>query len=476
MDLILAYKKESGSSSESEDSNTEIGSRAPESKDENVTLKPSKFEDNSHQRTQTVSARASFEESHGQNDSLASQISSTGFFNLSSKLQRSNPKAGSAKTSNLGNGIVDNIEIPDGEFWSEFVPPKDFLSSQSTPVTSHDEYYRKQIMNYNNSNNLQLTKASHEVRGSPKSAKSQYGLHGVRNASHPYLSPHGRASTSMDAKVCGWNVWSSMDPCVFTFTCHTKAVRHVEWCHGGKSVFSCSFDRTAQITDVETGKTKARLDHVGFVTCGSLLSSNPNLVATGTDNMVLLWDTRTPQAPMKHYTYKEAFGQVQDLTLISDDRELVGCGDQVTRDSADRSIMVWDVRSTAVLSNQVFQERYTCTRLKPHKDESHFLAQTHGGYIALFSTVSPYRMEKSKRFGGHKLLGYHIGFDVSPDGKLVYSGSAEGGVHVYDYRTGKLIRKLLSSSDDVIMDVACHPVLPSVAATCTWGGSIRLWQ
>ena len=73
-----------------------------------------------------------------------------------------------------------------------------------------------------------------------------------------------------------------------------------------------------------------------------------------------------------------------------------------------------------------------------------------------------------------QLLGYYIGFDVSPDGKLVYSGCAEGGVHVYDYRTGKLIRKLASGCDDVIMDVACHPVLPSVLASCTWGGNVKL--
>ena len=75
-----------------------------------------------------------------------------------------------------------------------------------------------------------------------------------------------------------------------------------------------------------------------------------------------------------------------------------------------------------------------------------------------------------------QLLGYHIGFDMSPDGKIVYSGSAEGGVHVYDYRTGKHMRKMATGSDDVIMDVACHPVLPTVLASCTWGGSIKLWQ
>ncbi|GFO48708.1 WD repeat-containing protein 25 [Plakobranchus ocellatus] len=464
----------------------------------------------------------------------------------------------STSRSSVKSHIQNGIQVPEGEFWSDFIPNQGPDSDHGKLHTSHDSYYRRQIeesvepdipSSFHHTNCILPNTASIESSKISKN-KGFFRAHVRKYSNHPYFSFHSKGveaensqvsktnltmpgpaenkkvfyvhskvapllhsyfnsklackasaswcahdgavnrlnwnqpnfshllvTSGMDSRICVWNVWSShADQCVAVLTCHKKAVKHAEWCQGGRSIFSCSYDRTAQISDVENGQTKVTLDHVGFVTAGCLHSSNPNLVVTGTDNMAFMWDIRTPQAPVKHFSYKETFGQVQDLAFISEDRELVSCADHVSRDSADRSILIWDVRSTAVLSNQVFQERYTCTRLKLHREKSYFLAQTHGGYIALFSTSSPYRMEKGKRFGGHKLLGYSIGFDMSPDGKLVYSGSAEGGVHCYDYRTGKLMHKLISGRNDIYMDVACHPVLSSVLATCTWGGNIKLWQ
>ena len=71
---------------------------------------------------------------------------------------------------------------------------------------------------------------------------------------------------------------------------------------------------------------------------------------------------------------------------------------------------------------------------------------------------------------------YNIGCDFSPDGKLLYSGSAEGQLVAYDYRLGKLVKRLILGKTEVCLDVACHPVLPSTVACGTWGGSIVVWQ
>ncbi|XP_066025794.1 uncharacterized protein [Pocillopora verrucosa] len=66
--------------------------------------------------------------------------------------------------------------------------------------------------------------------------------------------------------------------------------------------------------------------------------------------------------------------------------------------------MVWDFRSTAVLSNQIYQEAFTCTCLKVHPYDSHFVAQSNGDYIALFSTRKPYKPNKFERYEGHKVV------------------------------------------------------------------------
>lgn len=49
------------------------------------------------------------------------------------------------------------------------------------------------------------------------------------------------------------------------------------------------------------------------------------------------------------------------------------------------------------------QERYVCSRLKQHPTEDRFLAQTHGNYIAVFSINRPYKLDKYRRFEGHKV-------------------------------------------------------------------------
>lgn len=67
------------------------------------------------------------------------------------------------------------------------------------------------------------------------------------NYSHLFLS------ASMDNTVKVWNVWTQADNCVATLTNHNKAVRDAAWSHCGRQILSCSYDRTACLTDVETG-------------------------------------------------------------------------------------------------------------------------------------------------------------------------------------------------------------------------------
>ena len=64
---------------------------------------------------------------------------------------------------------------------------------------------------------------------------------------------HLLASCSMDRTIKIWNVFSSVSQCVQQLCKHKKAVRDICWSVDGKQVLSCSYDKTARITDVETG-------------------------------------------------------------------------------------------------------------------------------------------------------------------------------------------------------------------------------
>lgn len=51
------------------------------------------------------------------------------------------------------------------------------------------------------------------------------------------------------------------------------------------------------------------------------------------------------------------------------------------------------------------QERYTCPSLALHPLDDCFVAQTNGDYVAVFSSQRPYRMNKRRRYEGHKVGG-----------------------------------------------------------------------
>lgn len=81
-----------------------------------------------------------------------------------------------------------------------------------------------------------------------------------------------------------------------------------------------------------------------------------------------------------------------------------------------------------------------------------------------------------QRLQGHAVGGWHIGFDVTPCGTLVATGASDGNVHWYGYKSGDAIKGSAAKGGArhkaACSDVACHPVLPSVAASCGWDGQV----
>ncbi|KAI0207981.1 WD repeat-containing protein 25 [Lamellibrachia satsuma] len=279
----------------------------------------------------------------------------------------------------------------------------------------------------------------------------------------------------MDRSVKIWDVLSTTPTCVQTLRFHEKAVKDATWSVQGREVLSGGYDRTARICDVEKGVTTSCCHHNDFVTSVKWHPVNHHLFVTGSRNVIKCWDKRNISRPAKIFMYKEVFGQVQDIAFLRDGSEFLCCTDTVARDSADRSIMAWHFNSGVVLSNQIFQERYTCTRLRMHPSEAQFVSQTQGGYIALFSTIKPYKMNKCKRFDAHQVLGYSVGCDFSPDGRLLASGSADGSLVCYDFHLARKITSL-TQPGSVCLDVAWHPILFSTVATSSDDGTISVWQ
>jgi WD40 repeat protein len=81
-----------------------------------------------------------------------------------------------------------------------------------------------------------------------------------------------------------------------------------------------------------------------------------------------------------------------------------------------------------------------------------------------------------QRFIGHMISSYRIQCHISPDGKLFTSGSTNGTIHIYDWKTCQRIQCLRTHSNSPCLNVQWHPTLQDTLASSTWDGHIYLWE
>lgn len=60
--------------------------------------------------------------------------------------------------------------------------------------------------------------------------------------------------------------------------------------------------------------------------------------------------------------------------------------------------------------------------------------------------------------------------------EYVISGSQDGCVYIYDFLSGKSIKKMNLGNTCICMDVAYHPVLRGNITTGTWDGRLLNWN
>ncbi|XP_052009456.1 WD repeat-containing protein 25 [Xyrauchen texanus] len=282
---------------------------------------------------------------------------------------------------------------------------------------------------------------------------------------------HLLLSASMD-RTC--KVWDGIDSgrCLQTYSAHGGAVRDACWLPCGRRLLSGSFDGSVALTDVETGKTVVKMENEFKVGCVAPRPSDPDVfLCGGFSSEVKAWDTRSCKVLR---VFKADVQQTLDILFLSDG-EFVSSTDAVSRDSAERTLIAWDLNTTAKISNQIFHERYTCPCLTSHPLEKSFVAQTNGSYIALFSAQRPYRMNKRRRYEGHEVEGFAVHCGFSADGRVLVSGSSTGSVHFYDFQSSRPLNTL-QAHEHACICAALHPVLPAAMASCDWSGQIKIWN
>lgn len=285
---------------------------------------------------------------------------------------------------------------------------------------------------------------------------------------------HLLASAGLDGAVCVWNVWSSGEKKVRSFLHHSAPVKNVKWSKQGLSLLSCGYDCTSRLFDVERGVETQAFKEDQVVGVVKFHPDNANLfLSGGLKGSLRLWDIRSNEVAHE-YVVKD-LGPVLDVEFMSCGKRFISSSDVSGRNISENAVMVWDVSREVPLSNQVYAEAYTCPCVKHHPRDSVFVAQSHGNYAAIFSANPPFKLNKYKRYEGHWVAGFPVKCNFSPDGETLVSGSSDGYVYVYGYKSTELIKKL-KAYEHPCVDVECHPVLPNVIASCSWDGQVSVFE
>ncbi|XP_023913114.1 uncharacterized protein LOC112024714 isoform X2 [Quercus suber] len=247
---------------------------------------------------------------------------------------------------------------------------------------------------------------------------------------------HLLASAGMDHTICIWNVWSRDQKKVRVLSFHNAAVKDVRWSQQGLSVLSCGYDCSSRLVDIEKGiETQVFMEDqvVGVI---KFHPDNCNLfLSGGAKGHLRLWDIRTSKVV---HEYIRSLGSILDVEFAINGRQFISSSDVSRSNVSENSIIVWDVSRQVPLSNQVYVEAYTCPCVRRHPFDPFFVAQSNANYIAIFSSSPPFKLDKYKR-------------------------------------SSKLVRKI-KAYEEACIDVAFHPIMPNVIASCSWNGDVSIFE
>ncbi|CAF1699060.1 BnaC03g14540D [Brassica napus] len=284
---------------------------------------------------------------------------------------------------------------------------------------------------------------------------------------------HLLASAGLDGAVYVWNAWSSGEKKVRSFLHHNAPVKDVKWSKQGLSLLSCGYDCTSRLFDVERGVETQAFKEDQVVGVVKFHPDNVNLfLSGGLKGSLRLWDIRSNKVV---HEYVKDLGPILDVEFMAGGNRFISSSDVSGRNISENAVIVWDVSREVPLSNQVYAEAYTCPCIKHHPKDSVFIAQSHGNYTAIFSANPPFKLNKYKRYEGHWVAGFPIKCNFSPDGETLISGSSDGSLYMYGYKSTELIKKL-KAYEHPCVDVAYHPVLPNVIACCSWDGQVSVFE
>ena len=255
---------------------------------------------------------------------------------------------------------------------------------------------------------------------------------------------------------------------------HTEPVYAVSLSPDGKYVLTGSFDKTLKLWDRATGKKIRTLDgpqgHQQLVLCAAFSPDGRKFASGGSDNTAKIWDTPIldPLQPITHFgsvtIFPSSFGKTLLLERAGAETpaknlphpNLVDAvafnpgGTQLATGGHDGMVRIWDVAK----GQQIREIKAHAT---PAVSPVYCLAWTPDGKQLLSGSLD--RTMKLwdanngsmlREFKGYKEKEFEKGhrdgvfcLAISPDGKLVASGSSDRSIKLWNIADGSVVREFV---------------------------------
>ena len=181
---------------------------------------------------------------------------------------------------------------------------------------------------------------------------------------------------------------------------------------------------------------------------------------------IIQYDTRTKEIIQE---YDHHFDAVNTLTWYDEGKKFMTCGD-------DKRVLCWEYGVPTPIKYIAEPDMHTIAAVTAHPNKRYLVGQSLDNKIVVFDSRNKFSMVKKRSFKGHVVAGYACQIGFSPNGQFIMSGDGRGQLWFWDFKSGKILRKLKSHKSTPCIGAVWHPVESSTVATCGWDGRICLWQ
>jgi WD40 repeat protein len=198
----------------------------------------------------------------------------------------------------------------------------------------------------------------------------------------------------------------------------------------GRYVLTGSWDRTARLWEIATGKELRRFEGHTSAVLSVAFSSDGRYVLTGSglgDYSVRLWDTKTGKEVRRFVGHG---GDVKSVAFSIDGQHVMtGAG------SFDRSVRLWNMNTG--------KELRRLGELCPSPESIAFSRDNR--YVLVGGEETTVRMwdmntsKQQRQFVGHSAWVYSVAF--SPDGRYVLTGGGDKTARLWEASTGREVRR-----------------------------------